>query len=364
MGVSYGDNYLEDVIESGKRVRWATRHGDLKLYIEQRPTGVRGFEAGYPNLVMQAMQAWLKSLSGQLNVTTTTDPAEAHIRVTWTAQFREGDRQSEGPHREYLAGWTRPVIQNEQLRRMEVQLATLDPQGQPHPAATIYLTALHELGHALGLRGHSPHPEDVMATVPRQQGQRTALSLRDVRTIRRLYDEPADITQLPPGQSLAQRTRPSLANQRQQESILDQQIAAMARQAQQKAPNAWFHLGGLYTSKANLFPEGSNQQKLWLEKATEAFTYSSQTDFRPSLAYANRALLNERMGQPGHALRDMATAIRLSPKEADFYLQQARMLIKAGQPAEARNALSTFLLYEPAGRSDPTYQRLSKHLAQ
>lgn len=45
---------------------------------------------------------------------------------------------------------------------------------------------LHEVGHALGLQGHSPNPDDVMYPVATFI-QRTDLSSRDVKTIRLLY---------------------------------------------------------------------------------------------------------------------------------------------------------------------------------
>jgi predicted Zn-dependent protease len=54
---------------------------------------------------------------------------------------------------------------------------------------TLYATLLHEMGHALGLGGHSPSPADVMYGRVNAAG-RPELSERDRTTLRALYARP------------------------------------------------------------------------------------------------------------------------------------------------------------------------------
>lgn len=61
----------------------------------------------------------------------------------------------------------------------------LGPGQAPAQLAT---TARHELGHALGLWGHSLDPQDVM--YGEQTAQPQAVSQRDVNTLRRVYQQP------------------------------------------------------------------------------------------------------------------------------------------------------------------------------
>lgn len=58
--------------------------------------------------------------------------------------------------------------------------------GQSYPA--ILNTALHELGHALGIWGHSSRVEDVLYFA--QQSQVAKISSRDVNTLKKVYQQP------------------------------------------------------------------------------------------------------------------------------------------------------------------------------
>lgn len=57
--------------------------------------------------------------------------------------------------------------------------------GSPAPLSNLYHTVLHEMGHALGMMGHSTEPGDIMYSTigPAQDG----LTDRDRNTLRLLY---------------------------------------------------------------------------------------------------------------------------------------------------------------------------------
>ena len=86
----------------------------------------------------------------------------------------------------------RAVLQLLQVQRaggwsLEPQVAVLISPGQAEPA--IQATALHELGHAFGLWGHSDQPGDAMAVSPGAQPV-LELSPRDRATLRWLQAQP------------------------------------------------------------------------------------------------------------------------------------------------------------------------------
>ena len=98
------------------------------------------------------MEAWQAASDGHLKLERATDREKAHIRILWTG-VREG-----------VYGEARPIVVDG-VRGAEVYvLPTAGPAGDGAALlrdAIVYLTCLHETGHALGLR-HTAAFADVM----------------------------------------------------------------------------------------------------------------------------------------------------------------------------------------------------------
>jgi matrixin len=168
------------------------RESAIRVWID-----ATGAPAGGMALVEKALQTWTRAADGRLTLTRALSRDEAAIRV----KFAPSDA---------TYGETDPRL--DPAKRFIVSADVVINSGVPSDAVdariVVYLTALHELGHALGLP-HTDEFRDIMYRFQKpDDGQRyfaayrklltsvgdiggpmaTGISARDVSTLRALYD--------------------------------------------------------------------------------------------------------------------------------------------------------------------------------
>ncbi len=172
-------------------------HWPLRAVIEVWIDG-RDAPPGGDRLVERAMQTWTKAGEGRLTLRRTLIRTEADIQVLFV---RDGGNYGETrPHVDAKTGL---------IDRADVAIAADVPVEPLTRQIVAYLTALHELGHALGL-AHTTSFSDIMYLFRRPDdapkyfgnyrallrsaddiGSATAtgLSADDVQALRDLYDD-------------------------------------------------------------------------------------------------------------------------------------------------------------------------------
>ena len=140
------------------------------------PTGI--WEQRWHAAVSEAVITWQQHLP----ITLVQQPERAQVLVERRRPPRLNNRASHG----------RAVLELLEVRRaglweLEPKVTVLISPGQAQTA--IQATALHELGHAFGLWGHSDQAGDAMAVHP-SATPILELSPRDQRTLRWLQQQP------------------------------------------------------------------------------------------------------------------------------------------------------------------------------
>jgi predicted Zn-dependent protease len=132
---------------------------DLRYWVEPCTRPETTCKADDPQLAQWALEAWQKASGGKLRLERVTERQRAHIRIHWASQ-------NQG-----LYGEARPIevdgVQGAEvyvlpdLRAMTPDIAQAARLDGLLRDAIVYLTCLHETGHALGL-SHTAAFADIM----------------------------------------------------------------------------------------------------------------------------------------------------------------------------------------------------------
>ncbi len=178
---SHAPDYYEQAQEGshGKKLVWPEEINPIPVYISLEPD-----QGAFLPAIKEGLAKWEEASEGRLRFKEVSTPGEAKIRIA----LQEGplshpyldvgrasyDYAEEGKNHE-LKGLRVDVVINTGERDVPIPLE--------NRLAQVRRLTLHEIGHAIGIWGHSSNPGDVMYTRPIV----SELSQRDRNTFFKLY---------------------------------------------------------------------------------------------------------------------------------------------------------------------------------
>jgi predicted Zn-dependent protease len=182
-GDSDAPDYLVDASAVSGVTKWADDRMLLKIYIEKK-SSVSGFRKAYPKIFSQCIEEWINAAGGKLAWTETNNRELADITCDWQTLAEEKSSRAEGGVTK--SSTIKAADGRNTMAHADITIFTKTLSGMNKSDDEIRLTCLHEVGHSLGLIGHSSSNRDIIffSTAPTQQ---STLSERDRRTIAQLY---------------------------------------------------------------------------------------------------------------------------------------------------------------------------------
>jgi len=169
--MQFGDNYLDYVLTGdGTILKWASF--PIAVYIEPKRQ---------KDLARKAFAQWQEKSAKLVSFNFVNSPQTAQITVKFKDKL---ETSSTGDS--YIAGYSKPYYQGDNMVKSEISILTYDNQEKKEIEDNyVMFSILHEIGHSLGFKGHSPDDKDVMSAVAAEP--KFELTNRDINTLNAFY---------------------------------------------------------------------------------------------------------------------------------------------------------------------------------
>jgi hypothetical protein len=162
---------------------WPKKTMPIKVYVRPNPQ-ISGFFPVFSETIKDSLDQWRKATNNTISYKFVDSRESANLICDYTDHRELVSSQ----HELGIDGNTEMLVKQDNTPgSANIVVLVKDGPGAPfRNRALLTLCCLHEVGHALGMHGHSPNSRDVMFPVATLNGAAT-LSERDKNTIRRIY---------------------------------------------------------------------------------------------------------------------------------------------------------------------------------
>lgn len=261
LSLKYQDeNYIKNMYRDGVLYRW--KPGSIKVYIQPGPN---------QSIAKRAFNEWENKTSQAVSFIFVDSPTYAKIKVSFVDKLNKNTYDGT-----FQAGNCSYEFQGKYMAGAKLSILTVSPRGQKMTPDALYGVLLHEIGHSIGLLGHSTNPADVMCTAEKRIGN--GLSKRDINSAITLY------------RGYQKYDGSTLTNAKINEY---KTFAAKVP----SDPNSWIDLGNSYI-RAKQYPQalesyqkavklGSNDVNLFINMSA---SYYNLNNYESAIVYSKKAL--------------------------------------------------------------------------
>lgn len=175
-GTTSNFDYLDKVSDKGLS-RWSKNAMPIGVFILEPDDKIAGYKPRFAQLLRDSFGQWSEVSKGNISFKFLDSAGGADIICTWTNDQKQMSSALEDGHAA-LAANDSGVI------HADVIFLIRETPPSEKDAKRLFL---HEIGHALGISGHSDSPQDIMYPTRDPQDRDSVLSDRDKNTILALY---------------------------------------------------------------------------------------------------------------------------------------------------------------------------------
>ena len=377
----FGDNYTKEMLFNNMVLRWSKDLFPLTYYIK----GNSETPDYYLTVAKDVFADWQRESDDFITFKQVNNEVGAKIVIKFNGNAQNLDTE---PNEAYEAGVTKPVIEKERyLKQMKINVLNKTHNNEFFTKEQIKTLLTHEIGHALGLCGHTKDNSTIMYYSLDndydlyQNRIDTSLTKKDINTLKLLYNLAPDVTDNP--KDIAEKEK--FFYHRALFDVLDNSKDAAVREAMEQVkvnPGNLVYslsLADAYTADGK-YKESIDLMLLLADKTDDlkllnvfnyniANNYIMMKDYDNALVYANEALkINNGVdnkclvayvkllkGDIDEAEKSFKLILSRHPSNINASLGLADVFIKKKQYLEARKVLKQLVKINPDVVNDKNF---------